>query len=497
MDDDKKRKTTKRNFKNNIKTNILKMRSIKKLEKYDVIVIGGGPGGIPAAIASARSGMKTLLVERNAFLGGVAATGLPILAFYDRTGRQVVGGIGDELIQKLAKQGGSFSGHIPCPIHNSFTPVNPHMFRNVAMQTCKDAGVEMLFSTEIKDVNIEDGKVKGVVLFSRSTVMEAECKVIIDATGEGTAAYLAGAMYDIGNAHDKKIQPVSLIFCLGNVDIEEMLLYIKKHPETFATPDTYGQGIDYTLDYFLNSESFYFTGFGEFIEQAKKNGDFNVPRDRVIFAKQPNKNEIVVNATRVINVDPTDPESLSLAEIEGHRQVQVLFNFFKKYCPGFKDAFLANTAAGTYARESRRITGIKTVTKANIDELLIPEDSIALAGYNVDIHQSGIGLNLLPSAHAIGIPYGCLVSKNIEGLLTSGRCISVEPYPFGLTRAMATCMAIGEAAGTAAAISVNNNNLSLKKINVQELRGLLVKNGAILSVEENPIAYKQELKKNH
>ncbi|HLR38282.1 MAG TPA: FAD-dependent oxidoreductase, partial [Chitinophagaceae bacterium] len=236
-------------------------------------------------------------------------------------------------------------------------------------------------------------------------------------------------------------------------------------------------------------------GFGEFIEQAKKNGDFNVPRDRVIFAKQPNKNEIVVNATRVINVDPTDPESLSLAEIEGHRQVQVLFNFFKKYCPGFKDAFLANTAAGTYARESRRITGIKTVTKANIDELLIPEDSIALAGYNVDIHQSGIGLNLLPSAHAIGIPYGCLVSKNIEGLLTSGRCISVEPYPFGLTRAMATCMAIGEAAGTAAALALNNGS-SLKKVNVQELRRVLEKNGAIVSVDERLKTNKSELLKH-
>ncbi|NGM63204.1 FAD-dependent oxidoreductase [Sphingobacterium sp. SGG-5] len=456
------------------------MNSVKRLADYDVIVIGGGPGGIPAAIASARSGMKTLLVERNAFLGGVAATGLPILAFYDRTGRQVVGGIGDELIQKLIPLGGSFSGHIPCPIHNSFTPVNPHMFRNVAVATCKEAGVDMLFSTEIQDVVVENGKVTGVVLFSRSTVMEVNCKVVIDATGDGTAAYLAGALYEVGTPNDKNIQPVSLVFSLGNVDIAEMLAYIKEHPETFTTPDTYGEGIDYTLDYFLHSESFYFTGFSEFIAMAKANGDFDVPRDRVIFAKQPNKNEVVINATRMINVDPTDPESLSLAEIEGHRQVQVLLQFFKKYCPGFKDAFLAHTASGTYARESRRVVGIKTITKANIDELLVPDDSIALAGYNVDIHQSGVGLHLLPSAHAIGIPYGCLVSKNIEGLLTSGRCISVEPYPFGLTRAMATCMAIGEAAGTAAAWAVKNNT-PLAEIDVRELRNILEANGAIVS----------------
>jgi len=458
------------------------MNRRKKLHPYDVIVVGGGPGGIPAAIAAARNGMRTLLVERNAFLGGVAATGLPILAFYDRTGTQVVGGIGDELIKKLTAIGGSFDGHIPCPIHNSFTPVNPYMFRNVAIETCEAAGVDMLFSTEIQDVIVENGQVTGVVLFSRSTVMEVDCKVIIDATGDGTAAYLAGAMYEIGERHDRKIQPVSLIFSLGNVNIDEMLEYIKTHPETFVTPETYGEGIDYTLGYFLNSQSFYFTGFNEFIKKARENGDFDIPRDRVIFARQPNNNEIVVNATRMINVDPTDPQSLSNAEVEGHRQVQVLLKFFKKYCPGFKNAFLANTASGTYARESRRVAGIKTITKVHIDELLIPEDSIALAGYNVDIHQAGIGLNLLPSAHAIGIPYGCLVSKNIGGLLTSGRCISVEPYPFGLTRAMATCMAIGEAAGTASALAVKYET-SLADVDVKKLQQILKQNGAIVSMK--------------
>lgn len=455
------------------------MNRRRKLCSYDVIVVGGGPGGIPAAIAAARAGMKTLLVERAAFLGGVAATGLPILAFYDRTGRQVVGGIGDELIKKLTAIGGSFDGHIPCPIHNSFTPVNPYLFRSIAVEMCEQAGVDILFSTEIQDVLVDNGKVCGAVLFSRSVLYDVECKTLIDATGDGTAAFLAGAEYEMGNKEDGKIQPVSLIFSVGNVDIDAMLEYIKANPDTFKTPDTYGPGIEYTLDYFFNSESFYFTGFEEFIKEAKANGDFDIPRDRVIFAKQPNKNEIVINATRMINVDPTDPESFSKAEIEGHRQVTMLLNFFRKYCPGFENIFLANIAVGTYARESRRVTGIKTITKTNIDELMVPEDSVALAGYNVDIHQVGSGLHLLPSAHAIGIPYGCLVSRNIEGLLTSGRCISVDPYPFGLTRAMATCMAIGEAAGTAAALAVQSD-ISLADLDVAQLRDRLVNNGAIL-----------------
>jgi len=456
------------------------MKFRKNIGGYDLIVIGGGPGGFPAAIAAARSGIKTLLVERNAFLGGVAATGLPLLAFYDRTGSQVVAGIADELVKKLTVIGGSFEGHFPCPIHNSFTPVNPYQLMGVASDMCIESGVDILFSTEIQDVIVENGQVKGVILFSKSTVLEADCKILIDSTGDGTAAYLAGANYEIGEANNGKIQPVSLIFSLGNVHVNEMLDYIKTHPETFETPETYGEGIDYSLDYFLNSQSFYFTGFYEFIKEAREQGDFNIPRDRVIFAKQPNKDEIVVNATRMINVDPTDPISLSKAEVEGRRQVRMLYEFFKKYCPGFQDAFLANTASGTYARESRRIKGIKTITKANIDKLSVPDDSIALAGYNVDIHQNGVGLSLLPSEHAIGIPYGCLVSNNIEGLLASGRCISVEPYPFGLTRAMATCMAIGEAAGVAASIAVKDNCL-LKDIEVKKMQQILQEAGAIVS----------------
>lgn len=455
------------------------MKLWRNIGKYDVVVIGGGPGGFTAAIAGARAGVKTLLVERNAFLGGVAATGLPLLAFYDRTGAQVVGGIGDELVKKLTAIGGSFDGHIPCPIHNSFTPVNPYLLMGIATEMCVEAGVDILFSTEIQDVVVENGSVKGMVLFSRSNVLSAECTVVIDSTGDGTAAYLAGANFDMGDAVKGELQPVSLIFSLGDVHIDEMLEYIKKNPETFRTPDTYGEGIDYSLDYFLNSQSFYFTGFNEFIHQAKEQGDFDIPRDRVIFAKQPNNNEIVVNATRMIEVDPTDPISLSKAEVEGRRQVGVLLNFFRKYCPGFQDAYLSNTASGTYARESRRIKGMKTITKANIDELSIPEDSIALAGYNVDIHQNGIGLSLLPAAHAIGIPYGCLVSENIDGLLASGRCISVEPYPFGLTRAMATCMAIGEAAGMAASIAVKDNT-SLRNVPIKKLQQALEKSGAIV-----------------
>ncbi|WP_373089082.1 FAD-dependent oxidoreductase [Sneathiella sp.] len=456
------------------------MNEHNDLGKYDVIVIGGGPGGLPAAIAAAREGSKTLLVERNGFLGGVAATGLPLLAFYDRTGTQVVGGIGNELVQRLDRLGATFDGAIPCPIHNSITPVNPFWLRIEAVKMCEEAGVDLLFSTEVEDVKVENSRVSGVSLISRGKKYTAETKVLIDSTGDGTAAYLSGADYEMGQGEDTQVQPVSLVFSLGNVDIDAVLDYLKSHPETFSNPPSYG--VHYTLDYFLNSRSFYFTGFEEFINVARENGEFDVPRDRVIFAKQPNSNEVVVNAVRVSDVDPTDPRSMSKAEAVAHRQVEILFNFFKKYCPGFKNCFLANIAAGTYARESRRIIGLKTLEDNAVNEFLVPEDTIALAGYNLDIH-TGVGIVLQPSEHAIGIPYGCLVSRNIDGLLASGRCISVKPYPLGLIRAMSTCFAIGEAAGTAAAMSVKSGK-KLAAIDVSELRARLSENGAILETDQ-------------
>src|SRR5699024_10957293 len=267
-----------------------------------------GPGGIPAAIASAREGMNTLLVEKNSFLGGVASTGLPLLAFFDREGSQVVGGIGYEIIENLEAIGGSFSGHIPCPLHNSITPVNPFLLRNIVAEMCDEAGVDIFFSANLKDVKVDNGKVESVTIDSKNKEYEMNCEVLIDATGDGTAVFHSGAHYSVGSKNNSSLQPVSLVFSVGNVNFDEMLRYLKENPDTFDTPDTYGEGMKYVIEDFTEPTSFYFTGFAEFIEKAKKNGEFDIPRDRIILAKQPNKNEVVINATRVNGVDPTDPE---------------------------------------------------------------------------------------------------------------------------------------------------------------------------------------------
>ena len=467
---------------------------------YDVIVVGGGTAGVPAAIAAARGGAKTLLVERTSSLGGLMNTGMPALGVLDRRQNKVVGGIIEEIVNDLKKEGRSF-GNLRCPLHNSITIVDPWWYRIAASQKCLEAGVKVLYSTSLLDVEVECAKVAGVSLLSGSHVYGADCGILIDATGDATAAYLAGAnyqmgqpesldgiiaeqakkesRYDIGHSKTGKVQPVSMTFCLGGVDTQRFMAYIKEHPETYESPKSYG--MHYDEDYLFHSPAIYFTGFGEFIKRAAENGDFDIPRDRVILATQPNKGEYLINCSRVVDVDPTDPIEMSRATDELYRQVGMLARFFKKYCPGFEECYLTNIGPYTGVRESRRVTGIKTVTKNDVDALNIPDDCIALGGYNCDIHLSGVGLYFQPVEHAIGIPYGAMVSNNIDGLIATGRCISVDSYALAVLRVMGACLALGEAAGTAAAIAVKDG-ISAADVDVRKLQRTLCGNGAVVSI---------------
>src|SRR5699024_12051927 len=165
---------------------------------YDVAVIGGGPGGLPAAIAAARAGARTILVERTAALGGAAASGLGILGFLDRAGNPALGGIAQELVDRLVAVGGS-PGHFRCPVHNSITPISPDLLKIVAVQMCQEAGVDILFENELLDVDIDNtGTLRSATVYGKLTKTRIEATVFIDATGDGDLAYLAGVPHTLG-----------------------------------------------------------------------------------------------------------------------------------------------------------------------------------------------------------------------------------------------------------------------------------------------------------
>ncbi len=440
---------------------------------YDLIVVGGGPGGLPAAIAAARAGLKTLLVERSAALGGLANSGLPLLGFVDRAGDHVVGGIPQEFVDRLSLLGGTM-GHYPCPVHNSLTIINPHWFRIVSFEMCREAGVDVLLYAELMDVKTEKDRITEITALCRGEVRSFLASTFIDATGDACLATRAGALCQKA----EKLQPPSLTFTIGNVDKDRFRAYLKAHPETAKLPDTYG--MEQNMAQF-DAKAFVFTGFGEFIAKARENGDYSLPRDRIIFMTLGEPGQVLINTTRANGVDTSNYESVLEGEFECHNQIKELMIFFKKYAPGFEDCYLASISPCLGSRESWRIVGQKTLTSACLVDYAVAEDTVTLAGYNVDVHVPHSNkLSIQPVEHAVGIPYGCLVSKNILNLLVAGRCASIDSSIYGLTRVMATCMGMGEAAGTAAALSLQTK-CDPKDLDITLLRQTLLKNNAILT----------------
>ena len=443
-------------------------------KSYDAIVIGSGPGGFAAAVAAARTGMKVLVAERNPFLGGLLASGLPPLAFIDRSGNQVIRGIAEEFIQRLREVGGA-TQHYRAPIQNSLTYLNMSWARIMVNEMLKESGVDTMIYAELSEVLMVGNQVRGVRIFSRGELREFATNILIDGTGDACCAHMAGAECQKGDA----LQPASLTFDVENIDIDKFADYVREHPETIRMPDTF-PGIRQSADDFGFDKTFATMCFFDLIEQARANGDFTLPRNMIDFTHQKGTRRGYFNVTRSINTDSTNLEQFNQAEDTCEHQVFEIMKFLRKYCPGFENCELGQLMPYLGIRESRRIVGLKTLTKEILDTLPVPEDSVAMTGYNVDIHGQTSGImTMLPVAHAIGIPYGCLVPRKVEGLIIAGRPISVDQTVFGMTRIMSTCMALGEAAGVAASL-VWKQNVPFSQVDVQQLRQLLRQQGAIV-----------------
>ena len=446
-------------------------------ERYDVIVVGSGPGGFPAAIAAARKGLKVLVLERNPFLGGLLTSGLPLLAFIDRSGRQVVKGIAEEFIVRLREVGGA-TEHMPAPIQNSLTYVNMSWARIMVNEMLREEHVDTMVYAELSEMLMEKDKVTGVKVFSRGEGFTFYAETVIDGTGDASCAYKAGARYEKG----ENLQPPTLTFDVENIDIEKFCCYVREHPETIKLPETFA-GISQSAGDFGPDKTFAVMCFFDLIEQAREAGDFTLPRNMIDFTHQKNTDRGFFNVTRAINIDVSKPEDYNRAEDICEHQVFEVMRFLRKYCPGFENCTLGQMMPYLGTRESRRIVGKKTLTKEILEELPIPEDSVALTGYNVDIHGQTSGImTMVPIPHAIGIPYGCLIPEKVEGLIMSGRTISVDQTIFGMTRIMSACMAVGEAAGTAAAIA-HRKGILPSEVDVKELRRELMEQGAVVAPE--------------
>ncbi len=448
------------------------------MSDYDVMVVGGGNAGCAAAIAAARHGARTLLVERYGFLGGTATASMvgPWMTFHSGEDR-IVGGIAQEIVERLVRVGAS-PGHL----HDSsdyvatITPFDPEAHKALLFEMMREAGVALLLHAYVLDAEVEGDTVRGASFATVGGMRAHRASVTIDATADAFVAAAAGVPTQQGDERGR-VQPATLMFRLSHVDLDALAEYVRDHPDQMRTSLPPGQRSAGALTAVA--------GLRDLWEAARRDGIVDVPRELVSFFISPYPDEVTVNMTRVVEIDPLDPDDLTRAEVEARLQVMQLLEFFRRRVPGFAHARLAATGAQIGIRESRRIVGRYTLTAADVLEARRFDDAVARSAYPIDIHNpSGAGTTtkrLVPGT-TYEIPYRCLVPCNREQLLVAGRCISTTHEALASTRLTPTVMTLGQAAGTAAALACERN-VRVGDVDARELRARLVADGVDLRRE--------------
>lgn len=451
---------------------------------YDIAVIGAGPAGIAAAVTAARMGKKVALFEKNSFLGGSMAIGLSPLGFLAQDGSQCIAGFGEEFISRLQQQGNSL-GHRVCPKHNSVTCVNSEGVKLLALQMCMEAGVDVLLHCEVLDVEIVDDRIRKLTMYGKCNKIDVSAKVYIDCTGDGDVAYLAGCSYEMGQEGTHVLQPPTVMFTLENVDQEKLFAYVDEHPEElrYNRPGIF-EDERYSPDYFRQDPNHVFVGLQKTFRELKAKGELPVERESFIYIGGTNPGEVYVNSVRILNADTTDIRDLSRAEMEGALQIPKLIKLLQERIPGFEHCYLSSIAPSLGVRETRRFDGIRRVVAEDCANANVPEDTVCLSGYKIDIHSGNDdGLFFKAVEKPFGIPYGALVSADVQNLMFAGRCISCDAVALGSLRVIPSCLGMGQAAGIGAALSVEHD-LVPAEVSVGTVREILLSQNAILSMEQ-------------
>jgi hypothetical protein len=445
-------------------------------ESCDVLVAGGGTAGAIAAIAAARNGAKTILLEENTFLGGAILAGGVILMGYYNTYKpygiepiQLIKGLGDELRQKLQEQHGStgFYEEAADPVHESMgihsdRVILPH----VLLEMILDAGVILHFKTRVVNVIMEEKTIKGVVAETQTGRKAYIAKVVIDTTGNATVAYKAG----VPCVDHPKRKSGGLAFGLANMDFEKVRRY--------ATEKGSISYLGYASKGGKEKDKITRIGFKlkemeDFKQYYEKPDDYCFHVEPCIISNRENHASMVNGVT--MDFDTANDEEVSKATIKLNTCVYKMAKLLKEKFPGFEDSYVDWISPLLGVRFVRQVVCEYDISQEHIFKGVIPEDTIGLYGVE-DAHFLGYDIK----GGYYGIPYRALVPKKIDNLLVAGKMITSDWVVWMSTRLTGACFLQGQAVGTAAAIAAKNG-IKVRDVNAVGLRQNLKRDGVFLN----------------
>ncbi|MBE6630881.1 MAG: FAD-dependent oxidoreductase [Ruminococcaceae bacterium] len=444
--------------------------------KFDVVVVGGGPAGAVAAIAAAREGAKTLLVEQYGYLGGMlTAAGVGPQMTFHAGKTQVVRGIADEIVCRLQELGLS-PGHMEDFVGytGSVTPFDAEGMKYVLETMAIEAGVQLLYHTVFTGCTVEKGRITKIQLYSKNGFFDVEGKVFLDCTADADLSTCAGVPSVYGRESDQLAQPMTMNIKVAGVDRDKMIAYVRDNRDDMLATIPF--------DRLHQIPRTGMQGAYSLIEKAKAAGEFDVDRNMVLCFETNTPGEVILNMSRIIRKSAVDAFDLTDAEVEGRRQARQILAFMRKHIPGFENCRIISTGPHIGVRESRKIHGIYQLTAEDLLDNRMFKDAIAMGGYPIDIHSpDGAAMkhrHLKPGSW-YSVPYRSLVTKEVENLIVAGRCISATHEACAAIRVTPIVMAIGEAAGTAAAQSAARGECA-NALDTQLLREKLRKNNVFL-----------------
>lgn len=425
------------------------------LAECDVLVLGGGSAGSAAAIAAARSGAQTLLAEQNGFLGGTSTAALvtPMMANHLQA-KPLNQGIYLEVLNTLLE-----TGDAAVYKDGNAGWFNPEMLKLVLEQKAVAAGVELLYHVYFSQALVEDGVLTGAIFETKSGRGLIRAKVLIDASGDADLAYQAGVPMVIGRESDQANQPMALRFNLGQVDLLKARDYFAALGEFDWTDNPHDPELPLWTTACTWDKPW---PLSPLFQQAVAAGELSEDDAAYfqIFTVPGRPGEVAFNCPRLDQLkNSLDFRQRSLVQVEGKARILKLWHFCRKYLPGFEKSFISQIAPMPGIRESRRIVGEYVLTSEDFFAARKFPDAVARNNYPIDIHsrdKSG-GLHFMKAGDYHEIPFRCLVPLQIENLLVAGRCLSADFSAQGAVRIIPNCYAMGQAAGTAAALAVQYN----------------------------------------